>query len=87
MDFIPGLVAPRVGVLDRTGLTILVCLFLFSVLLFIVKNLVMVIMSDQMSNDICWDIMILIHQNFNWYQSRHPVLFLGEILGKILSGS
>ena len=25
-------------------------------------------------------------QNFNWYQSRHPVLFLGEILGKILSG-
>jgi len=46
----------------------------------------MVIMSDQMSNDICWDIMILIHQNFNWYQSRHPVLFLGEILGKVLSG-
>ena len=45
----------------------------------------MVIMLDQMSNDICWDIMILIHQNFNWYQSRHPVLFLGEILGRILS--
>ena len=27
-----------------------------------------------------------VYQNFNWYQSRHPVLYLGEILGKILSG-
>ena len=43
-------------------------------------------MSDQMSKNMLWDIWILIHQNFNWYQSRHPVLFLGEILGKILSG-
>ena len=26
------------------------------------------------------------YQNFNWYQSRHPVLSLDEILGKVLSG-
>ena len=43
-------------------------------------------MLDRMSDDICWDIWILTYQNFNWYQSRHPVLFLGEILGKVLSG-
>ncbi|MCI92745.1 hypothetical protein A2U01_0114042, partial [Trifolium medium] len=24
--------------------------------------------------------------NSNWYQSSHPVLYLGEILGKIVSG-
>ncbi|PNX86439.1 hypothetical protein L195_g042517 [Trifolium pratense] len=29
---------------------------------------------------------LLLYRNFNWYQSRHSVLNLGEILGKILSG-
>ncbi|MCI60429.1 hypothetical protein A2U01_0081685, partial [Trifolium medium] len=26
-------------------------------------------------------------QNYNWYQSRHHVLYLGELQGKILSGT
>ena len=41
VDFIPGLVAPRVGVLDRTGLTILVCIVYLFTTIFIVKYLAM----------------------------------------------
>ena len=87
MDFLPGLVAPRVGVLDRTGLTILCALFLSFQYCFRCLCLAMFVhvrqdverhVVEHLGPDIC--------QNFNWYQSRHPVLFLGEILGKILSG-
>ena len=62
------------------------CFYLFSTVIIVIYLAMFVHVRQDVERHVVGHLSPDICQNFNWYQSRHPVLFLGEILGKVLSG-
>jgi hypothetical protein len=78
VDFFLDWYPPNVGELHRTGLTNILCCLASYYLLLILP--IVFYVGTMLKHHIPY--LLPARRNFNWYQSRHLVLFLDELQGR-----